>query len=107
MEDKKIVFVNGLISKDVADTTPEWILGKMDIDVENLIIWLSTTGRQVATNGWINAQVKRSKKTGKRYIEVEDDSWKTKGKVEIKKESPDIVVPKMDTGEINPNDIPF
>lgn len=106
--ENKIIFVNGLESKDVSDTTPEWILGKMSINVETMIKWLSTTGREVAKNGYIDAQVKRSKKTGKRYIEVEDDSWKTKGKAEVKKEvREDVVIPNMDTGEIDPDSIPF
>lgn len=100
METEKI-FVNGLISKDVADTAPEWILGKMSISVNELINWLEKNRKLQDENGWINLTVKRSQKTGKRYIEV--DTWKPEPKMEvtggIKNDFtlPDVTV---DTGEV-------
>jgi hypothetical protein len=103
MEEK--IFVNGLISKDVADTAPEWILGKMSMQVNELINWLEKNRKLQDENGWINLTVKRSQKTGKRYIEV--DTWKPKvEQVEEKKD--DFVLPEVtvDTGEVPANQLP-
>jgi len=69
------IFINGLISKEVPETAPAFILGKMSIKVDDLITWLQSN-RNLADNGWINLTVKRSANTDKRYIEV--DTYKPK-----------------------------
>lgn len=74
MENKTKIFVNGLLSKDVPDTAPEFILGKNSIKVDDLINWLQENRHLADENGWINTITKRSQTTGKRYIEV--DTWK-------------------------------
>lgn len=68
------VFVSGLISKDIPDTTPEWILGRLSVKMEDLYLWLRENKGMADENGWINLTILRSKTTGKRYIEV--DTWK-------------------------------
>jgi hypothetical protein len=69
------IFVNGLISKEVPVTAPDWVLGKMSIQVDNLQKWL-LENKGLADNGWINLSILRSKATNKRYIEV--DQYKPK-----------------------------
>lgn len=104
------VFVNGLISKDIPDTTPEWILGKLSVKMEDLYLWLRENKGLADENGWINLTVLRSKTTGKRYIEV--DTWKPK--IEDKTNTPVESAPSVqptgfdgDLGEISVDDIPF
>ena len=108
------VFINGLISKDVADTAPEWILGKMSINTNELINWLTQNRKLGDENGWINLTVKRSQKTNKRYIEV--DTWKPKAQevmptlVTTPATYPQSVTTggyNPSTGEVNVSDIPF
>jgi len=96
------VFVNGLVSKDVADSAPSWILGKMSIKVNELINWLEKNRELQDDNGWINLTVKRSQKTGKRYIEV--DTWKP----EKQEEKDDFTLPEVDvdTGEVPAAQLP-
>lgn len=103
MENIKI-FVNGLISVEVPQTAPEWILGKNSIKVDELIKWLQENKHLANEAGYINTVTKASKTTGKRYIEV--DTWKAQGEVKIEKE---VVVPPSnnDTGEAEAGDIPF
>jgi hypothetical protein len=74
MSENTKIFVNGLLSKDVPDTAPEFILGKNSIKVNDLIQWLQENRHLADENGWINTITKRSQSTGKRYIEV--DTWK-------------------------------
>jgi len=74
MADK--IFVNGLISKDIPDTAPDYILGKHSIKVQDLINWLEANKHLADANGWINTITKRSQSTGKRFIEV--DTWQPK-----------------------------
>lgn len=102
MEDK--IFVNGLVSKDVADNAPEWILGKMSIQVNELINWLEKNRKIQDDNGWINLTVKRSKSTGKRYIEV--DTWKPESKVQ-KEDTVALEVPKIKLPELSEKEKSF
>lgn len=106
MENNKTekVFVNGLISKEIPPTTPEFILGKMSCKAEDLYNWLRENKGLADENGWINFTILRSKTSGKRYIEV--DTWKPTKQVE---EKPDLVMPevKVDTGEADTSHIPF
>lgn len=65
------IFVSGLISKDLSSNTPDFILGKNSIEVDQLIEWLQTIGKKHAVNGWINTVTKFSDKSKKRYIELD------------------------------------
>lgn len=72
MTDK--IFVNGIISHEVPDTAPDFILGKFSLNTNELINWLSHNRMLGDENGYIRCTVLRSKSTGKRYVEV--DQWK-------------------------------
>lgn len=100
------IFVNGLISKDVPDTAPEFILGKLSVKVSELAKWLNDN-KGLADNDWINLTVMRSKTTGKRYIEV--DTYKPKTEQVETKSAPEgkgIDITEF-TGEVPVKDIPF
>lgn len=64
------IFVNGMISKDVPDTAPDFVLGKGSFEVDNLINFLNEH-KQYAVDGWLNYSILRSKGTGKRYVELD------------------------------------
>lgn len=105
------IFVNGLISKDIPDTTPEFILGKNSIHVPSLKEWLNQNGHLADEKGYINTVTLRSKSTGKRYIEV--DTWKPKPK-EVQVVGADDITTEfnlpevnVDLGEVDPEDVPF
>lgn len=91
------IFVNGLISKEVPETAPEFILGKMSIKVSELSKWLEDN-KGIADNDWINLTILRSRNTGKRFIEV--DTYK-------KEVKPLETLPtvNVDTGESS--EVPF
>ena len=109
MDKPNKVFVNGLISKDIPDTTPEFILGKLSVKVSEFIKWLEEN-KGLADNDWMNLTIMRSKSTGKRYMEV--DTWKPKSTVQVVG-ADDITaefqqpVVNVDLGEVNPKDVPF
>ncbi len=99
------VFVSGLISKDIPDTTPEWILGRLSVKMEDLYLWLRENKGMADENGWINLTILRSKTTGKRYIEV--DTWKpTKVEAPTPVEGKGIDMNEF-TGAVDTNDIPL
>lgn len=91
------IFVNGLISKEVEATAPDFILGKLSVKVQDLMMWLEVEGRKHATDDWLNLTIKKSK-LGKRYIEV--DTWKPTAKTEVKEET---IINIQDEGD----EIPF
>jgi len=102
------IFVSGLISKDIPESTPEFILGRLSVKMEDLYLWLRENKGLADENGWVNLTILRSKTTGKRYIEV--DTWKP-----TKPEATSATVPvgvkgiDMDefTGEVDTKDIPL
>lgn len=106
------IFVNGLISKDVPETAPEFILGKLSVKVSELSKWLNDN-KGIADNDWINLTVMRSKITGKRYIEV--DTYKPKTPVldtvdygdKVVPEGKGIDVSEFEDGAVNVDDNPF
>jgi hypothetical protein len=59
-------FVNGLIFKPKHQNAPDFVQGKLSINVKNLREWLDTQ-----TGEWINADIKLSKE-GKYYIQVDE-----------------------------------
>lgn len=103
------VFVNGLISKDIPETTPEFILGRLSVKAEDLHNWLRENKGLCDENGWMNLTILRSKTSGKRYIEV--DTWKPTKAPEVKDESPSVKVGGYEgpiaNGEVPVADIPF
>lgn len=112
MENNKTakVFVNGLISKDIPDTTPEWILGKLSVKMEDLYLWLREHKGLADENGWLNLTILRSKTTGKRYIEV--DTWKPKAQESTSApvaqvEGKGIDMSEFTDGAVDPKNIPF
>jgi hypothetical protein len=78
MADK--IFVNGIISKEVPATAPDFILGKFSIQPNELTNWIIKNRMLEDGNGFINCTVLRSKSTGKRYVEV--DQWKPTKKID-------------------------
>lgn len=93
------IFLNGIISKDIPETAPAWILGKFSMNVPELKKWLDDNSQRLMDNGWINFVIKKSEKTGKRYIEV--DTYKPVKPIET---LPEV---KVDTGEVPTKDVPF
>lgn len=68
------IFVDGFMSQEIADTAPEWVLGKASIKVDALIAFLEAN-KKYAVNGFLNIQTLRSKATGKRYTELDLYQW--------------------------------
>lgn len=59
-------FVNGLIYKPKHENAPDFVKGKLSINVKNLREWLDSQ-----TGEWVNADIKQSKE-GKYYIQVNE-----------------------------------
>jgi hypothetical protein len=59
-------FVNGLIFKPKHPNAPDFVQGKLSINVKNLREWLD-----IQQGDWINADIKLSKE-GKYYIQVDE-----------------------------------
>jgi hypothetical protein len=59
-------FVNGLIFKPKHQNAPDFVQGKLSINVKNLREWLD-----IQQGDWINADIKLSKE-GKYYIQVDE-----------------------------------
>lgn len=63
------IFVNGLFTFDVADTEPEFVLGRGSFQVDSLIEFLKTH-KQYAIDGYLRFDILRSASTNKRYAEL-------------------------------------
>ncbi len=72
MEQNKqdIIFVDGYETKDIPDTTPDYILGKGSFNVDKMIEFL-TKYKALSVSGYLNFETKRSKSTGKRYTQLD------------------------------------
>lgn len=117
MADK--IFVNGIISKEVPETAPDFILGNLSINVNELITWLmDSRTKEYCKNGWINAQIKRGmpkngELVGKRYIEV--DTWQPSPRGDtaapstpnVRGQSMAEVEREFNNGEADPDSVPF
>lgn len=112
------VFLNGIISKEVPETAPDFILGNLSINVNDLISWLmDARTKDYCKNGWINAQIKRGlpkgDEPGKRYIEV--DTWQPSPRGDTSAPRAHItggqgmaeVARDFKNGEVDPNSVPF
>jgi len=108
---KPIIFINGLLSKEVPETAPDFILGNLSINVNDLITWLmDARTKEYCKNGWINAQIKRGQ-SGKRYIQV--DTWQPSPRGESPS-TPDVrgqgmaqAEREFKNGEVNLDQVPF
>jgi len=63
-----IEFVPGLIVKQRQDNAPDYIIGKLSINIDNFKDWLSSKDGE-----WVNIELKIAK-SGKAYAAV--DNWK-------------------------------
>jgi hypothetical protein len=63
------IFVNGLIFKDPHENAPEFVKGRLSIQVNDFMDFIS----KHQSNGWVNITMKRAK-SGKMYFEL--DTWK-------------------------------
>ncbi len=70
MEKRDKIFVNGMISNEVPETAPDFILGKGAFKVDDLINFLNSN-KEYAVNGYLNYTILRSKTSGKRYVELD------------------------------------
>lgn len=100
MADK--IFVSGLYSKDVSDSAPDFILGKLSVQPSQLIAWLTNNRKLEDEKGYINLTVLKNRE-GKRYIEV--DTWKPTQQAEVK---PEVQLPivNVDLGEVPASQLP-
>lgn len=79
--EKNKIFADGFIFKR-PDNTPDFIVGKMSVKVDEAINFLKTHTK----NGWVNMGIKKAK-SGKFYMEL--DTWEPKqqeAKQEFKQE---------------------
>lgn len=108
MADK--IFVNGMISQEIPDTAPEFILGKMSFKIDDFIAFLEEN-RKYSVGGWVNVTVLRSKSTQKRYAELDLYQWnklqETNASREERQASPMTSVQPDGSDPINTDDIPF
>jgi hypothetical protein len=64
MENKEKVFVSGMIFKRPLPNAPEWVKGKISVNVDNFTKFC----RENAVNGWINIDLLKSKEKGTLYL---------------------------------------
>lgn len=76
---KEPIFPDGLIIKQ-NQNSPEWVIGKLSINVDELIPFLTTHQKK----GWVNLEMKISK-SGKPYCEL--DTWEPEKKSDRPKET--------------------
>lgn len=110
--DNTSVFIEGLIVKDKRQGAPDFVLNDISIKRLEMIEWLQTEGVKYDKDGWLNAQILRSR-AGKPYVKV--NIWKPKtqenqapGVAKAQEDFDNITSPTADGGEgINPADLPF
>lgn len=66
MDKQERIYVDGFYTNDLHPSAPDFVLGRGSFNVEKLINWLKEH-EQYAVNGYLNFQVLKSKKDGKRY----------------------------------------
>ena len=105
---KEKIFVNGLYSKPVHENAPDFIKGKLSVNIKTFYEWMRLNKGLADEKGYINMTVLEGRKG--RYIEV--DTWKPEQKnngelsaQEVEKQSVrEIEVPPMN---VDLSDIPF
>lgn len=98
MENK--VFVDGLRFERPREGSPEFVKGRVGIEVEKLVAWLEAHKGE-ANKGWLNADLLQSKDGQKLYFQL--NTWKPSTDVA---EKPTYPAPGVN-GEPDPSDIPF
>lgn len=66
-EKKEVKFIDGLIVKSPHENAPDFVKCKLSFKVDEIITCLQAN----AKNGWVNADMKKSK-AGKLYIVIDD-----------------------------------
>ena len=94
------VFVDGLRFERPKEGAPEFVKGRIGIEVAKLKAWLETHEAS-ANKGWLNADLLQSKDGQKLYFQL--NTWKPATDVS---EKPAYPTPGVN-GEPNPDDIPF
>lgn len=90
------IFPNGIMFKNPNDKAPEWIKGQIFINVAKLNKWLEENPTAVTEKGWLNLDLKKSKKETM-YFQV--NTWKpTEKPIEDINEQSELP---------NPADMPF
>lgn len=94
MEKKPIVFAEGLFWRRPHEKAPDFVRGKLNVQVEKFIKFLRDNKQYESEKGWINLRLLRSKDGGSYYFTV--DTYKPKE-----------AEPKGDDVKIEPEDVPF
>ena len=69
---EETVFAQGMIIKKPSENSPDFVLGKISIKVEEFIKFLQDHNNQ----GWVNLDLLTSKTNGNPYAKL--DTWKPK-----------------------------
>ena len=78
-------FFNSMVCKQIPENCPDWVIAKLGFNIENLLEEIEELKEAgVITNGWLNVEIKRSKKGGM-YGEV--NTWKPTAKAKRKARS--------------------
>lgn len=75
--------VGGLYPKQKSDRAPDYVIGKLSINVQQFREWMVDHLKANPNDEWINLEMLVSK-SGKAYAKV--DTWKPEGKPEVKPE---------------------
>lgn len=100
MENKK-EYPQGIYWNERHEKAPEFVLGKIAIDIKKHIDWLNSK-LESGLDKYVYIQLKSGTKDGKPYNYLEVDNWKPKEKVEEPKKE------ILEGGDgLNTDDIPF
>jgi len=90
MSEKK--YVNGLYIKSPSDRAPDWVMGKLSINVSQFREWMQGHLRDNPGAEWINIEMTRQKKDPSKGSAVLDE-WKPEQKAEPKYPEADDQIP--------------
>lgn len=128
-EKEEAIFVNGMFWRPRAENAPEFVRGKIALNVRDMKQFFIDNAQHISSKGYINVDLMKSTK-GTYYFKL--DTWKPKNddiaenkqairkilNPNISEEEAEIlaqhrakhnkkVEPEYSEDEINPNDIPF
>lgn len=128
-EKEEAIFVNGMFWRPRAENAPEFVRGKIALNVRDMKQFFIDNAQHISSKGYINVDLMKSTK-GTYYFKL--DTWKPKNddiaenkqairkilNSNISEEEAEIlaqhrakhnkkVEPEYSEDEINPNDIPF
>lgn len=107
MDKPEPIFADGIMFTRPPEGSPTWIKGKVSINVSKFNDFLKSQIPNVSAKGWLNLDLKESKK-GSLYFQV--NTWKspeTKNVEELKKDISNITSKGHGGEVINGDDIPF